>query len=36
MIEDELLKWKFKRGSSEALSRIYETTAPTHSALKEV
>ena len=24
MIEDELLKWKFKRGSSEALSRIYE------------
>ena len=24
MIEDEILKWKFKRGSSEALSRIYE------------
>jgi RNA polymerase sigma-70 factor (ECF subfamily) len=24
MIEDELLKWKFKRGSREALSRIYE------------
>ena len=24
MFEDELLKWKFKRGSSEALSRIYE------------
>ncbi|MHC4435663.1 MAG: RNA polymerase sigma factor [Planctomycetota bacterium] len=24
MIEDELLKWKFKRGSSEALPRIYE------------
>jgi hypothetical protein len=24
MIEDELLKWKFKRGSGEALSRIYE------------
>jgi RNA polymerase sigma-70 factor (ECF subfamily) len=24
MIEDELLKWKFKRGNSEALSRIYE------------
>ncbi|UCE47572.1 MAG: sigma-70 family RNA polymerase sigma factor [Phycisphaerales bacterium] len=27
MIEDELLKWKFKRGSSEALSRIYEKYA---------
>jgi RNA polymerase sigma factor (sigma-70 family) len=24
MIEDELLKWKFKRGSKDALSRIYE------------
>jgi len=24
MIEDEVLKWKFKRGSREALSRIYE------------
>ena len=24
MIEDELLKWKFKHGSSEALRRIYE------------
>jgi RNA polymerase sigma-70 factor (ECF subfamily) len=24
MLEDELLKWKFKRGSPEALSRIYE------------
>jgi RNA polymerase sigma-70 factor (ECF subfamily) len=24
MIEDELLKWKFKRGSRKALSRIYE------------
>ncbi|MHC4121141.1 MAG: RNA polymerase sigma factor [Planctomycetota bacterium] len=24
MIEDEILKWKFKLGSSEALSRIYE------------
>jgi hypothetical protein len=24
MIEDELLKWKFKRGSREALARIYE------------
>ncbi|MHC4169674.1 MAG: RNA polymerase sigma factor [Planctomycetota bacterium] len=24
MIEDELLKWKFKRGSGEALARIYE------------
>ena len=24
MIEDELLKWKFKRGSRQALSRIYE------------
>lgn len=24
MIEDELLKWKFKRGSREALSRIYQ------------
>jgi len=24
MIEDELLKWKFKCGSKEALSRIYE------------
>jgi RNA polymerase sigma-70 factor (ECF subfamily) len=24
MIEDELLKWKFKLGSREALSRIYE------------
>jgi len=24
MIEDELLKWKFKRGSREALSRIYD------------
>jgi len=24
MIEDEFLKWKFKRGSREALSRIYE------------
>ncbi len=24
MLEDELLKWKFKRGSQEALSRIYE------------
>ncbi len=24
MIEDELLKWRFKRGSREALSRIYE------------
>jgi DNA-directed RNA polymerase specialized sigma24 family protein len=24
MIEDELLKWKFKRGSSDTLSRIYE------------
>jgi len=23
MIEDELLKWKFKQGSTEALSRIY-------------
>ena len=24
MLEDELLKWKFRRGSREALSRIYE------------
>ena len=24
MLEDELLKWKFKQGSPEALSRIYE------------
>ncbi|MEN6428128.1 MAG: sigma-70 family RNA polymerase sigma factor [Phycisphaerales bacterium] len=24
MIEDELLKWRFRRGSREALSRIYE------------
>ena len=24
MLEDELLKWKFRRGSQEALSRIYE------------
>ena len=24
MIEDELLKWRFKRGSREALARIYE------------
>ena len=24
MIEDELLKWKFRRGSRQALSRIYE------------
>ena len=24
MIEDELLKWKFKQGSTEALSRIYQ------------
>lgn len=24
MIEDELLKWKFKRGSRDALARIYE------------
>jgi len=24
MLEDELLKWKFKRGSNEALTRIYE------------
>lgn len=24
MIEDEVLKWRFKRGSREALSRIYE------------
>ncbi len=24
MIEDELLKWRFKRGSKEALQRIYE------------
>lgn len=24
MLEDELLKWKFKRGSTEALTRIYE------------
>jgi RNA polymerase sigma-70 factor (ECF subfamily) len=24
MIEDELLKWKFKRGSQDALQRIYE------------
>jgi RNA polymerase sigma-70 factor (ECF subfamily) len=24
MLEDELLKWKFRRGSPEALSRIYE------------
>jgi DNA-directed RNA polymerase specialized sigma24 family protein len=24
MIEDELLKWRFKRGSREALTRIYE------------
>ena len=24
MIEDELLKWKFKRGSKDALRRIYE------------
>ena len=24
MIEDELLKWRFRRGSREALARIYE------------
>ncbi len=24
MLEDELLKWKFRRGSKEALARIYE------------
>jgi hypothetical protein len=24
MIEDEVLKWRFRRGSREALSRIYE------------
>lgn len=24
MLEDEVLKWKFKRGSDEALTRIYE------------
>src|SRR5512136_2531841 len=24
MIEDELLKWRFRRGSQEALARIYE------------
>jgi len=24
MLEDEVLKWKFKRGSNEALTRIYE------------
>ena len=24
MLEDELLKWKFRRGSREALARIYE------------
>ena len=24
MLEDELLKWKFRRGSQEALARIYE------------
>ncbi|MCP4610359.1 MAG: hypothetical protein GY845_16735, partial [Planctomycetes bacterium] len=24
MIEDKLLKWKFKRGSREALQKIYE------------
>ena len=24
MLEDELLKWRFKRGSKEALQRIYE------------
>jgi len=24
MLEDEILKWKFKRGSDEALTRIYE------------
>ena len=24
MLEDEILKWKFRRGSQEALARIYE------------